>query len=156
MNIVLEQNIQNADGRYLTDNELDALDGYVQTYAIRLKTYTLLQEKSGEYILRALQQLAKTDAQTVQQHKDKCVRDMEYVVRSIAVAILRDDEEGFRQELLLWMQNIMAALHKEQQSSRAYQLLKTVLEEDMPQECSTLVNHYLNEFIAALLVGVVQ
>jgi len=98
--------------------------------------------------------LAKTDAQTVQQHKDKCIRDMEYVVRAIAVAILRDDEEGFRQELLLWMQNIMAALHKEQQSSRAYRMLQGVLEQEMPQENSALVNHYLNEFINALMAGV--
>lgn len=154
MNITLEQSIQNADGRYLTDNELDALHIYIATYETRLKTYTLLQEKSGEYILLALQQLAKTDAQTVQQHKDKCIRDMEYVVRSIAIAILRNDEEGFRQELLLWMQNIMAALHKEQQSSRAYRMLQEVLTQAMPKECSDLVNHYLDEFVNALLAGV--
>lgn len=154
MNITLEQSIQNADGRYLTDNELDTLHTYIATYELRLKTYTLLQERSGEYIVLALQQLAKTDAQTVQQHKDKCIRDMEYVVRSIAIAILRNDEEGFRQELLLWMQNIMAALHKEQQSSRAYRMLQEVLTQSMPKECSDLVNHYLDEFVNALLAGV--
>ncbi|MBD2154638.1 hypothetical protein [Leptolyngbya sp. FACHB-16] len=154
MNITLEQSIQNADGRYLTDSELDTLHVYIKTYEARLKTYTLLQEKSGEYILLALQKLAKTDAQTVQQHKDKCIRDMDYVVRSIAIAILRDDEEGFRQELLLWMQNIMVALHKEQQSSRAYRMLQEVVTQEMPKECSDLVNHYLDEFTKALLAGV--
>jgi len=51
MNIILEQSIQKADGRYLTDNELDTLDGYVKTYTLRLKTYTLLQEKASEYVL---------------------------------------------------------------------------------------------------------
>lgn len=153
MNTLLERCIREADGRYLTDNELGTLDAYVSTYATRMQIYTILQEKSESFILEALHRLAQTDAQTVRQHKDKCVRDMVCVMRAIAVAILRDDEQAFRDELLLWLQNILAALHKEQQSSRAYRLLQNVIQEEMPSECAELVNYYLGEFIAALTAG---
>lgn len=153
MNTLIERCIQEADGRYLTDRELQPLDAYISSFATRMQTYTILQEKSESFILQALQVLAKTDAQTVRQHKEKCVRDMGYVMRAIAVAILRDDEQAFRDELLLWLQNILAALHKEQQSSRAYRLLQDVVRDQMPSECATLVNYYLDEFIAALTAG---
>jgi len=153
MNTLLERCIHEADGRYLTDSELGTLDAYVSTYAVRMQTYTILQEKSESFILASLQQLAQTDAQTVRQHKDKCVRDMVCVMRAIAVAILRDDEQAFRDELLLWLQNILAALHKEQQSSRAYRLLQDVIRKEMPEESAKLVNYYLDEFIAALMAG---
>lgn len=153
MNSNLEQQIRDADGRYLTDNELDTLDTYVETYALRLSTYTLLQEKAEDYILQSLQLLSKTDARTVELYHEKCVQDMGYVVRAIAVAILRDDEIAFRQELLLWMQNILTALHKEKQSSRAYRLLQTVINTQMPPESAALVDHYLDEFITALKTG---
>ncbi|MEO1146084.1 MAG: hypothetical protein AAFY26_10865 [Cyanobacteria bacterium J06638_22] len=153
MNTLLERYIQEADGRYLTDSELGTLDAYLSTYSTRMQAYKILQEKSESFILEALQQLAQTDAQTIRQHKDKCVRDMVCVMRAIAVAVLRDDEQAFRDELLLWLQNILSALHKEQQSSRAYRLLQDVVSKEMPSESAELVNYYLGEFIAALTAG---
>lgn len=153
MNTLLDRYIREADGRYLTDSELGMLDTYVSTYSTRMQAYKILQEKSESFILQALQRLSQTDAQTVRQHKDKCIRDMVCVMRAIAVAVLRDDEQAFRDELLLWLQNILSALHKEQQSSRAYQLLQKVVSEEMPGESAKLVNYYLGEFIAALTSG---
>lgn len=153
MNTILEQSIRDADGRYLSDSELDTLDAYVGSYEDRIKTYGLLHDRAEALILKALQTLAQTDAQTVREHKDKCVRDMGYVLRSIAIAILRDDPHAFREEVLLWMQNIMAALHKEQQSSRAYRLLQEVVVAELPAASAALINSYLEEFITALNVG---
>jgi hypothetical protein len=153
MNTILAQSIREADGRYLSDSELDTLDTYVGSYSDRLKTYGLLHDRSEEFILMALKTLAQTDAQTIREHKDKCVRDMGYVLRGIAIAILRDDPRAFREEVLLWMQNIMAALHKEKQSSRAYRLLQEVVVAELPAESAALINGYLEEFITALNVG---
>lgn len=153
MNTILEQSIRDADGRYLDDSELTTLDAYVGSYGTRIKTYGMLHERAEELIIQALQQLSQTDAQTVQKHREKCLRDMNCVMRAIALAILRDDPQSFREELLLWMQNIMAALHKEQQSSRAYRLLQGVISQEFPAESATLVNQYLDEFITALNAG---
>jgi hypothetical protein len=150
MNNTLEQSVYNADGRYFTDEELTTLTEYCQTYPTRLKTYTILCEQAPLLVQQALQQLAQVDGATVLEHRDKCTRDMSYVLQSIAIAILKDDNEGFRQRLILWMQNIMAALHKEAQSARAYQLLKTVIRVNMPAENAELINDNLDEFIKAL------
>jgi hypothetical protein len=71
----------------------------------------------------------------------------------VAIAILKDDHEGFRQQLVLWMQNIMAALRKEAQSAKAYMFLQDVVKVSMPVESAKLVNDTLDEFIRALTVG---
>lgn len=154
MNSTLEQTIHKADGRYFSDAELKTLERYAQTYSLRLKTYALICEKGNDMVQRSLQKLSQTDAQTVQQHKDKCIRDMTFVFQSLAAAILRDDEEGFRQQLVLWMQNIMSALNKEAQSARAYRMLQEEVRATMPADYAALVNHYLELFINALMVGV--
>lgn len=154
MNIALEQAIHQADGRYFTDVELGLLEDYLKTFPGRLETYSILCEKSDEFINKALQKLAHTDAHVVREHGEKCVRDMSYVLRYVAIAVLRDDDSGFKQQLILWMQNIMAALNKEAQSARAYRLLQEVLRENMSAENARLVNDSLDEFIAALMVRV--
>ncbi|HIK55729.1 MAG TPA: hypothetical protein IGS37_11280 [Synechococcales cyanobacterium M55_K2018_004] len=153
MNSTLEQSLHQADGRYFNDVELKTLEQFVQTYSIRAKTYALLCERSDDLILQALRRLAATDGTVVQQHGEKCKRDMSYVVRTLALTILKDDAAGFREQLVLWMQNIMSALHKEAQSARAYRLLQDVVREKMPAEAAQLINRYLEEFITALMVG---
>lgn len=154
MNTAVEQAIREADGRYFTDLELKPLEQYVHSYAARLKTYAILCQHGEGLVLQALRRLAASDAEVVQQYGEICKRDMSYVVRVIALMILKDDEVAFRQQLVLWMQNIMAALGKEEQSARAYRALQEIIRNKLPAECSTLVNQYLEEFIRALLAGV--
>lgn len=150
MNSTLEQHIRQADGRYFTDLELRLLEGYAQSYQVRLETYSLLCEKSDLFVQQVLEQLAKTDRAVVQEHGEKCHRDMSYVLRSIAIAILKDDDSAFREQFVLWMQNIMTALQKETQSARAYKLLQTVISQQMPAHHAELVNRNLQEFVQAL------
>jgi mannitol-1-phosphate/altronate dehydrogenase len=153
MNSTLEATLRQADGRYFNDAELQPLEGYVQTYALRLETYSLLGEQSEKLVLQTLRKLAQTDRHTIQEHGEKCKRDMSYVVRSIAIAILKDDEDAFNQQVVLWMQNIMTALHKESQSARAYRLLTEVVAENFPAANAKLVNDNLETFITALTAG---
>jgi len=153
MNNTLMQAVGQADGRYFTDAELRPLKQYAQTYATRLQVYSILSEKSDAFVLKALRKFAITEAQVIQQHGEKCKRDMDYVMQVLALSLLKDDEQTFREQLVLWMQNIMAALHKEQQSARAYLLLQQVIAEQMPADCANLVNVYLDEFILALKAG---
>ncbi|MDX2214867.1 MAG: hypothetical protein SFY66_16385 [Oculatellaceae cyanobacterium bins.114] len=153
MNSTLEQHIREADGRYLTDLELSSLEGYAQSYQVRLTTYSLLCEKSDIFIQQVLDRLAKTESAVVRQHGETCRRDMSYVLRAIAVAILKDDDNAFREQLILWMQNIMMALRKEAQSARAYQHLQEIITQQMPAEPAKLINRNLQEFIQALNLG---
>jgi hypothetical protein len=154
MNHVLTEHIYRADGRYFTDSELNLLTDFIHTYQTRLNAYAILSERANQFVKQAVQKLAQTDGHAVREHQEKCERDMEYVLRSIAVAILKNDEEGFKQHLILWMQNIMAALHKDTQSARAYKFLQDAIKSGVSEDCARLILDYLDEFIAALKVGV--
>lgn len=150
MNSTLMQSVRQADGRYFTNAELKPLQQYVQTYSTRLQAYTMLREKGDEFTLLTLRKFAIAEPQVVQQHSEKCKRDITYVMQTLALSLLKDDERTFREQLVLWMQNIMAALHKGQQSARAYQILQQVVAEKMPPECAKLVNGYLHELVLAM------
>jgi hypothetical protein len=154
MNILLEKHIFEANGRYLADAELVPLDDYFKTYAARLQTYRLLQERSDQLILATLRKMAQTHRHVIQEHSDKCQRDMSYVLRTAALALLKNDEDSFQEDLILWMQNIMRSLHKEDQSAYAYKLLQETIKANMPTENAMLINHYLGLFITALTMGV--
>ncbi len=153
MNTTLTKHVLQADGRYFNDVELQTLEHYQQTFSLRLQTYNLLGQHADHLIMETLRQMLAVDRQAIQTHGETCKRDMTYVLRSVALAILKDDEEGYKQTLILWMQNIMAALNKESQSSRAYRLMQDVVKQTMPTESAALVNHYLGLFIDALTTG---
>ncbi len=153
MNTTLSKQVLQADGRYFNDLELQTLEQYQQTFSLRLQTYHLLSQQADSLIMQTLRRMLVVDRAAIQAHGETCKRDMGYVLRSVALAILKDDEEGYKQTLILWMQNIMAALNKESQSSRAYRLMQEVVRETMPLESAGLVNHYLELFITALNAG---
>jgi len=150
---MLESHLSSADGRYLGDDELKVLEDYLSSHQTRLRIYTFLQEQSNNLILETLREMMRSHRQVIQEHGDKCRRDMGYVLRFAAVSILRNDEMFFTEHLILWMQNIMMALKKEQQSAQAYRLLQQVIQHHLPEEDAQIVNHYLNLFIEALTVG---
>lgn len=153
MNNLLEKNIRAADGRYLSDNELQPLQDYFTTFAARMETYCLLGVHAEKLILQALEKVAQTDRATLQQHHHLCKRDITCVLQSAALAILKDDEAGFTEQLIMWMQNIMTALKKEAQSARAYRALQEVITANLPATNALLVNHYLERFIDALMTS---
>ncbi|NET49621.1 MAG: hypothetical protein F6K09_13055, partial [Merismopedia sp. SIO2A8] len=88
----------------------------------------------------------------VQSHGNTCKRDMGYILRHIAISILKDDTESFV-ELILWMENVTKALKKEESAVRAYQSLRSIVRSTLPEEMVTLIDPYLDILIKALLVG---
>jgi Phycobilisome protein len=151
MNSTLENNLRQADGRYFTDAELQPLENFLQTYQTRVMTYHLLKQQSEALIDLTLYKLQRLEPDTVTNHRDTCKRDMSYVIQALALSLLRDDEAAFREQLILWMQNIMVALRKEAQSARAYKLFQEVVTEKLPANSAALINHYLGLFVDALM-----
>ena len=149
----LDQTIAQVDGRYLSDAELSDLQGFINTYELRLRTYNMLRERSDELILNALRQLMRSHRQIVQTQGNICKRDMSFVLRYVALSILRDDTEGFVESLVLWMENITKSLKKEESAIRAYQSLRVVIQAKMSTEMVQLIDPYLDIFIKALATG---
>jgi hypothetical protein len=145
----LTKELQDAEGRYLTNEELLMLDVYARTYSTRVKTYLLIEHYAGQLVTLALQQLAQTDQQVVQQHGHLCQRDMGDVLRLSARAILTNDSNDFH-DFVLWMQNMMRAVKKEAQSARAYGILQSVIQKQLPPDSAALVNAHLQQVIESL------
>lgn len=153
MSITIQSSVKNADGQYLADAELQLFEDFLASYHLRHKVYMFLQERSQELILETLREMMHISRQAIQEHGEICRRDMSYVLRFASVAILRNDDAFFTEHLVLWMQNIMMALRKEQQSAQAYRILQTVISRHLPEEEAAVVNHYLSMFVDALMVG---
>jgi hypothetical protein len=153
MSTTLFKQLSTVSDRYLQDSELSSVQSFASSYSNRINAYLYLQEHRDSLILKALRKMMPSHRQTVQKHSDVCKRDMDYVLRYIALSILKDDEAGFVEELVLWMQNILFALHKEDQSTQFYMALQDVILEEMPQQDAAIVNHYLSIFIESLKVG---
>lgn len=154
MNNALLASIQQSDGRYLSDSELQPLAQFVASFDSRFRTYNRLKNDGETLVLKALRQLMLTGhRQVIQEHGAKCQRDMLYTLECIAKAILLDNPDGFIEEYVVWMQNITRALHKETSAIDAYRSLQTEIAASQPQEVSQLVNGYLDQLIKALAEG---
>jgi hypothetical protein len=77
-------------------------------------------------VLNTLRRLMQTPHRpVVQEHAQKCQRDMLFTLEYISKGILLHDEEGFMEEYLVWMQNIIRAFHRQSACVVAYRCLKT-------------------------------
>lgn len=143
------QAVHQADGRFLSDSELQELESYIQSFSARSQAYKFLSDNADTLVIQSLRQLARTHRQEVQSHSAKCRRDMSYALKEIAKAVLMDESEAFKQEFSLWMENITRAVHKGDSAARAYACLKEELKKSMPPQSVNLVVPYVDELIQA-------
>ena len=68
--------------------------------------------------------------------------------------MLLHDEDGFMEEYLVWMQNIMRAFHRQDACVVSYKLLKEEIRNTMAGDQANLVVMYLDKLIEALDTGI--
>lgn len=144
LNYTLDKNIVEADGRYLDVQELQPLEHYVQSYTSRLETYQLLREHSEKLVLMALRKLATTYPELIQQHGGRCKYDMTEVLRYVAIAILRDDETFFKDQMMVWLDTILLAHKRQTQCVQAYRNLQDEIAAHLPAATAGLIRPYLD------------
>ena len=66
MNKTIDNQMLNAEGRYLVDTELSAFHDFCTNYALRSSTYNYLQEHGDTLILKALRSLMPSHRQVIQ------------------------------------------------------------------------------------------
>ena len=143
----LNQTTAQAYGRFLSDQELQGLQAYVNSFQVRRQAYQLLSQNSETLVIAALKQLAATHYQEVKTYSTKCKRDMDYALKEIAKAVLMDGEEVFKQGFSLWMENITRAVHRGNSAAQAYAYLKAEIIKTMPEDCAALVVPYVDDLI---------
>lgn len=155
MNNALLEAIQKADGRYLDDRELRPFDDITQAFQTRMGTYIYVKDHSKELVLNTLRRLMQTPhRQVLQDHSAQCQRDMLYTLEYIAKGVLLYDEDGFMEEYLVWMQNIMRAFHRQEACVVAYKLLREEVRNTMKGDQANLMLMYLDKLTGALETGI--
>ena len=149
MSTTFGRTLLQAEGRYLDDKELQGLEHYLQTFALRNQAYQLLTSHANELVVQALRQLAVTHRTAVETHSSKCKRDMSYSLKCIARAVLLDEQDFFQQDFVLWMDNITHALHKEDSAAQAYRNLRSEIQKILPTPCVALVIPYVDQLVEA-------
>jgi hypothetical protein len=150
LNHILEKNLLQADGRYLTPQELHPLEQYLQSYANRLETYQQLGRQSDKLVLQALRQLSQSHPDLIQKHGQRCKYDMTEVLRYIALSILRDDETFFKEQMLSWLDTVLLAFHRSNHCVNAYRYLHDAINNSLPTNCANLIRPYFDIIITAL------
>jgi hypothetical protein len=150
LNHTLENNFLEADGRYLSIQELEPLERYCQSYRMRMEAYQLLSDRSERLVMTSLQKLAQTYPELIQQHGPRCKYDMTEVVRYIAVAVLRDDELFFKEQMMVWLDTILLAHKRNEHCGLAYRYLQEAIATTIPAPAASLIHPYVETVIQSL------
>ncbi|MBW4579987.1 MAG: phycobilisome protein [Tildeniella nuda ZEHNDER 1965/U140] len=144
LNHNLEKSVLEADGRYLSAQELSPLEQYARTYAVRLHTYQQLRDHGEPLVIQALRKLAQMYPELVQQHGARCKYDMTEVLRYVALSILRDDETFFKEQMMSWLDTILLAHKKTAHCTTAYRFLQEAIAAALPAQDLALTRPYLD------------
>ncbi|GAB4346480.1 MAG: allophycocyanin subunit alpha [Leptolyngbyaceae cyanobacterium] len=150
LNHILTQNILEADGRYLSTQELAPLERYYESYQMRLEAYQHLRDRGDRLVIAALQKLAQTYPDLIRQHGPRCKYDMSEVLRYIALSVLRDDELFFKEQMMVWLDTILLAHKRNTHCGLAYRYLLEAIVATLPAPVSNLVHPYLEGVIQSL------
>lgn len=142
LNHKLQQILLDADGRYLSSEELRPFEDYVKTYENRLSTYQVLSKYSNEFVLSALKQFARLHPDIIKKSGKRCHYDMTQVLRHIALCILIDDEIIFRETMMIWLDTMIRAHRKQEACYKAYQFLQDAMNHRLPESSRQLVAPY--------------
>lgn len=144
LNHQLSQAMIDADGRYLTSEELRPLENYVETYQRRLEAYQTLSQHSDALVLAALKKFARVHPEIIKNSGKRCQYDMSQVLRYVALCILLDDEFMFREKMMFWLDTMLRAHRKQEACCKAYQYLKEAVKESLPSKVSEQVTPFIN------------
>jgi len=144
LNHQLNQTIIDADGRYLSSEELRPLENYIETYQKRLEAYQAINQHNDALVLSALKKFARVHPEIIKRSGKRCQYDMSQVLRYIALAILLDDEFMFREKMMFWLDTMLRAHHKQEACCKSYQYLKETVQETLPGTVSEQVSPFIN------------
>ena len=155
MNNALLTSIREADGRYLSDIELRPFDEMMDAFQARMSLYNYVRDHGQDLVLTTLRRFMQTPhRQVVQEHGQRCQRDMTFTLEYVSKGILLHDEDGFMEEYLVWMQNIIRSFKRQSACVAAYRLLKEEVRNTLPSDQSNLMVIYLDKLIEALDSGI--
>jgi hypothetical protein len=150
INRILEDKITEVEDHYLSDSDLSQLVKYAGVFSTRLQTYNLIRDRADEIVEKSLQILVQAYPALMQKHTDRCKYDMSHILRYMSLAILRDDELFFREQMMDWHSTVLFAYQVTTECSMAYRKMQEVIDKILPPECSILVKTYTDMAVRLL------
>lgn len=150
INSQLNDLISQSEGRYLSNSELQGIKQYLQTVSERAKIYDILKTKSDPLIRLALKKFMALHPDVMKKHGKRCYYDMTEVMRYIALSVLRDDPQFFKEAMALWETNILAAYQKQYPCLVCYRCLQEVIHENLPSNVTKYMDPYITIMMQAL------
>ncbi|MBF2055881.1 MAG: hypothetical protein IGQ45_01390 [Cyanobacterium sp. T60_A2020_053] len=128
-----------ADGRYAQDYELTFLEDYFKTQELRQSAYIKIRDSAKQIIKAVKDEKIKRNPE-FENYYATCLRDLVDLLRYSAAALLFDDMERFRTNMLLWFQTISQAFKFEGDNQDTYDaLLKVIPQFLTPEEAKLAI-----------------
>ena len=135
--------IQQTEGRYATDAELDIFLSYTASYPKRLALYQKLQTIEQKLVNTVHERLMTHHPHLLKSKKRnisaKWKRDTLRTLRLSAIAILLDDPTTLQERYLLWFQTVMGAFHAQKSCDLTYSIMQEVVESLLESDESSLL-----------------
>jgi hypothetical protein len=144
----LEDKVYELERAYLKDSDLVGLEQYAHGFAERLKAYELLRDNADEIVLNALKLLARDYPALIQKRGDRCKYDMGEVLRYMALSMLRNDEQYFRDQMTDWLGTIINSYQVTTECAMAYNKVYEVISRMLPAKSAAMVKPYTDIAIA--------
>ncbi len=122
-----------ADGRYANDRELEFLASYLDSYETRLSAYIKIRDSAAEIVEQVRLGKQKRNSE-FEDFYSTCKRDLIDLLRYSAAALLFDDLERLRTNMLLWFQTIARAYTFEEDNNDTYDVLSKVIAQFLTPE----------------------
>jgi nitric oxide reductase activation protein len=138
----LTKMIEQAEGEYLSADQLSTLQAFHANFGLRAKTYQTVQQIQEELITEVSQRLrAACPGKSYDQ--SKCARDAAEVLRHCSLAMLLDDRDMLYDDLLHWLKTIMVAIGHLEIHRLVYPTMQAVVKQKLKPAQAELLNEYL-------------
>ncbi|BAQ60536.1 hypothetical protein GM3708_942 [Geminocystis sp. NIES-3708] len=122
-----------ADGRYAEDYELKFLEDYLESQDLRMSAYIKIRD-NADAIVEAVRVGKNKRNPEFKDYYATCKRDFIDLIRYSAAALLFDDLERLRTNMLLWFQTIAKSWTFEDDNNDTYDVLLQVIPQFLTPE----------------------
>ncbi len=127
-----------ADGRFATEAELQFLKDYLESADHRISAYEKIRDAEEE-IMDQVEEMALAKDPRVfykgtRNMTATCRRDRKLNLQCSAAAMLVNDLDRLRDDLLLWQRTLVKAFQTDDASKLTYQLLPQVVKQELTPE----------------------
>ncbi|TNE48869.1 MAG: hypothetical protein EP343_13350 [Deltaproteobacteria bacterium] len=110
MNVTIEQMLNEAEGRYLTAEELKQVNEFTASIPKRIAAMKSIERSEERIVAEVINVVWQRHPEFEAKHnysKAKCTRDVGLVLRYCSMALLRNDTHFLSEKLLVWLRTIL-------------------------------------------------